>query len=138
MPRYNFHKVEGGTIDLPSGRWYWYLTQLLLLPEEACVFQTLVLAHADEAGSTMRLRVPPELADLSMDQVAELAVNPEERTILIDGRQYRVQHSDDDVTEPMWLVKGPHHRRWRTDWEIEVPLGALEESDMVAIVRMGG
>lgn len=138
MPRYRLDRPEGGTITLPSGTWHWFPVRLMALPENACVRQSLIFGHAQSTGSTMRRRLEPDVLELRDGQLLEFALAPDERTLVLDGHQFRIEPPLEAQLEPMWRVHGPtSQQRFETDWEVEMQLGELTEQDMMAIVRSG-
>lgn len=134
MPEYHHEQIGGGDVQLPSGTWRWYRTRLVSVPDAVCVLHTLSLAHAENLGSTMRLRVANDLVNFDSDDVADLALHPDERAIVVQGVQYVVYPSLDGTPGGMWQVRGMNNVRWATDWAVEEPLGALHEGDLLGIV----
>ena len=90
MTAYDLDHLEEGTLVLPSGAWKWRVIRVLSLPEREVAFQHLFFFHEEHGGGVMRARIAPHITQLDAKAVEDLARNPEERSLTVEGREFVV------------------------------------------------
>lgn len=134
MPEYRLDLGDGGLVSLPSGDWNWFPVRLLSLPGGVCETQFLVLAHAAEAGSVLRVRIPTELCVLDNPSVEAFAKEAEEREILTGRGRFLVRSPSEHDRDDWWKVSPEVGPTFRMDVHRGRVLAELTREEMLEIV----
>src|SRR5262245_1215530 len=94
MTQYDLRHHAGGTIELPSGPWRWFVIRLISLPENECTHQQLIFANEDVRGDIMRVDVPPTLDNLDDANLRQFGLHPDERTFPTPNGQATLRPPD--------------------------------------------
>jgi hypothetical protein len=137
MATYRLNQFDGGTVDLPSGHWRWFVIRLNSLPEETCEAQQLIFANEDESGDIMRARVPNTINSLDGRAVLEYARNPDDREFRTSSGRVGIGSAVDEGRGRMWPVRPANGHPYRTSKFVEKALGDLTRSELTEIASPG-